>query len=78
MSASRNLACYHCNIIGINPAKDKASLEEIYSKVYYNFVKVVDAADNYNTVPAGISRWVSVCVDLALYPGLPMFFNVFA
>ena len=40
-----NLASYLC-FIGIDPAKDAASLEDLYDRVYSNFVEEVDSADN--------------------------------
>ena len=39
--------------IGIDPAKEKASLEEIYDRVYANFVRVIDSID-YG-LPSGTS-----------------------
>ena len=40
-----NLTIYLCSV-GIDPANDAASLEDLYDRVYSNFVEEVDSADN--------------------------------
>ena len=49
---------YSCCYAGIDPAKEELILEELYDRVYGNFVEEVDAVDNGISAFDGTPRWV--------------------
>ena len=55
------MSIYCCCSAGIDPAKEESILEELYDRVYGNFVEEVDAVDNGISAFDGTPRWASVC-----------------
>ena len=51
-------------VLGIDPDRDRDSLEEVYDQVYANFVEEVDGADNKVSSLIGAAKCVHVHVCL--------------
>ena len=57
--------------VGIDSAKEAALLEELYDRIYGNFVEEVDAVDNGISAFDGTPRWVCghmcVCMRVCVF-----------
>ena len=54
-------------VLGIDPDRDRNSLEEVYDQVYANFVEEVDGADNKISSLIGAAKCVHVHVCLCVH-----------
>ena len=52
----------HFVVLGIDPDRDRDSLEEVYDQVYANFVEEVDGADNKVSSLIGAAKCVHACL----------------
>jgi hypothetical protein len=61
---------------GIDPAKEESLLEELYDRVYGNFVEEVDAVDNGISAFDGTPRCLCVCIRDCVYMCLSVYVYV--